>query len=85
MAMDQLNLIRTGQIHGIPLGEHVKTGDLSDCFKVYFNPDGSRKPRFRLVYRLRNHGLAAVGVEAVAVGPREALSVYATAASRLGR
>ncbi|WP_454299441.1 hypothetical protein [Salana multivorans] len=51
MALDMLVLIRDGKVRGEPLGEHVKTGDLSDCYKLYFDPDGSGKPRFRLVYR----------------------------------
>ena len=85
MAMDHLNLVRNGQLQGEPLGNHDQTGDLSDCFKLYFDPDGSGKPRFRLVYRLRKNGLEAVGVEAVAVGQRASLAVYRDAASRLGR
>lgn len=50
MALDMLVLIREGKARGKPLGEHVKTGDLSDCYRFYFDPDGSGKPRFRLVY-----------------------------------
>jgi len=85
MALDMLVLIRNGKVHGEPLGAHVKTGDLSDCYKFYFDPDGSGKPRFRLVYRYTPDEVTAVALEAVAVGQRSGLDVYLRAAGRLGR
>lgn len=85
MALDMLVLIRDGKVRGEPLGEHVKTGDLSDCYKLYFDPDGSGKPRFRLVYRYSPDELTAIALEAVAVGQRSGLEVYLRAADRLGR
>ena len=80
-----LVLIRDGKAHGEPLGEHVKTGDLSDCYKFSFDPDGSGKPRYRLVYRFTPDELTAIALEAVAVGQRSGLEVYLRAAGRLGR
>lgn len=85
MALDMLAFIRDGRVRGEPLGQHVKTGDLSDCYKFYFDPDGSGKPRFRLVYRYSPTELTAVAIEAVAVGERSGLGVYLRAAGRLGR
>jgi len=85
MALDMLVLVRDGKAHGEPLGQHVKTGDLWDCYKFYFDPDGSGKPRFRLVYRYTPDELTAVAIEAVAVGERSGLEVYVRAATRLGR
>ncbi len=85
MALDMLVLIRDGKARGEPLGEHVKTGDLSDCYKFYFDPDGSGKPRYRLVYRYSPDELTAIALEAVAVGQRSGLEVYLRAAGRLGR
>lgn len=85
MALDMLVLIRDGKVRGVPLGEHVKTGDLSDCYKFYFDPDGSGKPRFRLVYRYSPDEVNAVAIEAIAVGERSGLEVYLRAATRLGR
>lgn len=41
MALDMLVLVRDGRVRGVKLGQHVQTGDLSDCFKLYFDPDGS--------------------------------------------
>ena len=85
MALDMLVLIRDGKVRGVPLGEHVTTGDLSDCYKFYFDPDGSGKPRFRLVYRYSPDEVNAVAIEAIAVGERSGLEVYLRAATRLGR
>lgn len=84
MALDMLALIREGRVKGEPLGQHVKTGDLSDCYKFYFDPVGVGKPRFRLVYRYTPNEVQAVALEAVAVGERSGLDVYLTAARRLG-
>ncbi|PRI11890.1 hypothetical protein B4915_05315 [Leucobacter massiliensis] len=85
MALDMLAFIRDGRVHGEPLGQHVKTGDLSDCYKFYFDPQGAGKPRYRLVYRYTPNEIEAIAVEAVAVGERSGLDVYLTAAERLGR
>lgn len=85
MALDMLVLIRNGEVSGEPLGEHVRTGDLSDCYKFYFDPDGSDKPRFRIVYRYTPNEIQAVALETVAVGRRDDLDVYRIAAQRLGR
>lgn len=85
MALDMLVLVRDGTVRGVALGEHVRTGELSDCYKLYFDPDGSAKPRFRLVYRYMPSEVQAVALEAVAVGPRSELDVYLRAARRLGR
>lgn len=85
MALDILVLLRNQDIQGLPLGVHVKTGDLSDCFKIYFDPDGSRKPSYRLVFRYTPNQIQAVSLEAVAVGERQDLLVYYKAAERLGR
>lgn len=84
MALDMLVLVRDGRVRGVRLGHHIQTGDLSDCYKLYFDPDGSSKPRFRLVYRYTPNEIQAVALEAVAVGPRSGLEVYLRAASRLG-
>lgn len=85
MVLDMLSLIRDGRVHGERLGQHVQTGDLSDCYKFYFDPDGAGKPRFRLVYRYTPNEVKAVALEAVAVGERNGLEVYLTAADRLNR
>ncbi|GAA2227023.1 hypothetical protein N1031_03345 [Herbiconiux moechotypicola] len=85
MAIDMLVHVRSGRVRGVALEERAVTGDLGDCFKLYFDPDGSRKPRFRLVYRFTPNEVQAVAVEAVAVGRRQGLEAYLRAAVRLGR
>lgn len=85
MALDMLVLIRDAKVSGEPLGKHIRTGDLSDCYTFYFNPDGSAKPRFRIVYRYTPNEIQAVALEAVAIGRRDGLDVYRIAAQRLGR
>jgi mRNA-degrading endonuclease RelE of RelBE toxin-antitoxin system len=79
--------IRDYETSGKPLGDRASTGDLSDCFKYYFDPEPSIRPgRYRLVYRLVAHDrVEVVVVETVAVGLRNALEVYHAAARRLGR
>lgn len=85
MALDMLVLVRDGKTRGRPLDDRVSTGDLSDCYKLYFDPDGSGKPRFRLVYRYTPTEVAAVAVEAVAVGRRAQLDAYRRAIANLDR
>jgi hypothetical protein len=85
MALLLANLIRSGKVNGVRLDERVATGDLSDCFKIYFDPQGGIKPRYRLVYRVRSRGLQVVAVQPVAVGRREGLDAYVRAAKNLGR
>jgi hypothetical protein len=85
MALDMLVLVRDGKVRGLPLDSRVRTADLSDCYKLYFDPDGSDKPRFRLVCRFTPTEVHAVAVEAVAVGRRASLDAYLRAAANLGR
>ena len=77
--------VAAGELVGKPLEDNPSTGDLSDCFKVYFDGNADQKPRFRLVYRHLPSGVEALTVEVVAVGPRRLMQVYADAAKRLGR
>jgi hypothetical protein len=42
MALDMLVLVRDGKVRGQPLNARVGAGDLSDCYKLYFDPGGSR-------------------------------------------
>ena len=85
MALDMLVLVRAGKVRGQQLDARIGTGDLSDCYKLYFDPDGSGKPRFRLVYRYTATEVTAVALEAVAVGRRADLDAYQRAIANLGR
>lgn len=79
--------IASYETSGTPLEDRGSTGDLSDCYKYYFDPDPDIRPgRYRLVYRLLpTQRVTLIEVQAVAVGLREALAVYHSAAKRLGR
>lgn len=77
--------VAKGRLRGAPLTDLQSVGDLSDCFKVYFDTVENGPPRYRFVYRLLPSEVQAVHVEAVAVGERQALRVYVEAARRLGR
>lgn len=85
IVLQRLVDISKGRLQGQPLDQRARTGDLGDCRKLYFDETGGQRPEYRLVYRLLPNGIEAVEVEAVAVGRREALEVYVTAARRLGR
>ncbi len=85
MALDMLVLVCDGKISGVKLDSRVATGDLGDCYKLYFDPDGSGKPRYRLVYRYTPNEVRAVAVEAVAVGRRANLDAYRRAIANLAR
>ena len=75
-----------GRIRGKPLEAHPEIGDLSDCFKLYFDVRKDMSPGYRLVYRELNVGeIEGVRIEAVAVGRRQAFEVYKIAIERLGR
>ncbi|MCL2780926.1 MAG: hypothetical protein FWD74_05455 [Actinomycetia bacterium] len=76
--------LMSGASLGRPL-EDRPMGDLSDCFKVYFD-DREGRPRYRLVYRMVDDAIVVVTVVAViAVGARDNLAVYREALRRLGR
>ncbi|MDR6972170.1 hypothetical protein [Leifsonia shinshuensis] len=85
MALNMLVLVRDGEVSGVRLDARVATGDLSDCYKLYFDPEGVGKPRYRLVYRYSPNRITAVAIEAVAVGRRADLDAYRRAMANLGR
>lgn len=85
MALNLIASVRDGSVSGQRLGTLATTADLSDCYKLYFDPIGNRKPRFRLVYRVLSNGIEAVAIEAVSVGERQNLDAYRRAATNLGR
>lgn len=86
LALLKLSDVANGLVRGLPLDDRVATGDLSDCRKLYFDPDPTNpKPNYRLVYRLTPDEIHAVAVEAVSVGERYGLDAYLRAARNLGR
>ena len=85
MAMMMLKSVAMGEVTGVELDARASTGDLTDCFKLYFDPVGGQKPRFRLVYRIVVEQGGDRCVQAVAVGRRGDLDAYLRAARNLGR
>ena len=86
LALETIAHLRNGELRGQPLDELSHTGDLSDCFKLYFDfPEHEGKPRYRLVYRKQSGKYTVINLEMVAVGERENLDVYVRALSNLGR
>lgn len=87
LVLDWLVSIKKGETSGTPLDNLPETGDLSDCYKFYFDPDPSpdQPPRYRLVYRYTPNEIRAVSLQAVAVGKRAKLDAYIRALANLGR
>ena len=82
MALGKLRDFEARRIDPIPLGEMAKTGDLGDCFKIYFGP--GKPPSHRIVLLQVDESTVEV-VEVVAVEARQEAYAYLLAASRLGR
>ncbi len=85
LALKKIQAIKSGHLHGQPLGDHRKTGDLSDCFKLLFDTRTDLPPRFRIVYRQENQDLEILFIEILSIGERYQLEAYIAAAERLGR
>lgn len=86
IALALIKQLSKGKLRGKPLEDHPEVGDLSDCFKLYFDVRKDMSPGYRLVYRQLNSGeIEGVCIEAIAVGRRQAFEVYKTAIERLGR
>lgn len=75
LAVDQ------GTLPGKRLEDFAKTGDLSDCFRVYFGATGDDDTH-RIVFRDVDGGVV---VEAVSVAPRDEDLPYLLAGLRLDR
>ncbi|MCT1430714.1 hypothetical protein M3G50_08110 [Brachybacterium muris] len=86
-AIETMFSLARGEQRGAPLFDPPAIGDLSDCRKVYLDPDPDHatRPRYRLVYRERHGGLHGMMIEAIAAGERYDMDVYARAAANLGR
>lgn len=74
-------MLRAKPLTGRPLSYHREVGDLSDCFKLYFNLG-----RHRIVYQLEaGADNEPARVLVLGVGERANLGVYRSVARRLRR
>ena len=86
VALALIKNLSKGNLRGKPLENDPEIGDLSDCFKLYFDVRKEMSPGYRLVYREFTSGdIEGVCIEAIAVGRRQAFEVYTIAIERLGR
>jgi mRNA interferase RelE/StbE len=85
LAALKVHELARGDVVGEPLAEMASTGDLSDCFKLYFGIGSP--PSHRIVYiEIADTGPPVWEiVEIVAVEERDDLYAYLLASSRLGR
>jgi hypothetical protein len=72
-----------GSIRGRRLEDHGGTGDLSDFFKIYFDVDKDRPPRYRIVYRYIPNSSAPTQLQILVIATRENLRVYREAVKRM--
>jgi hypothetical protein len=71
---------------GEPMRERYNLGILKDCRKIAFDrADWRGKPRFRFVFRNEPGDTAVDRVTVLAIGSREGLAAYRSAATRRGR
>ena len=83
LIMRRIADLRAGRVSGEALELLAGTGDLSDCRKLYVGLEHGR-PTHRIVYREHDDGVVEI-IEVIAVGEREAFTVYLAALRRLGR
>jgi hypothetical protein len=86
LQMIALNLIEQlihGSIRGKRLENHESVGDLSDFFKIYFDIDKDRPPRYRMVYRYIPNSGAPTQLQILVIATRENLRVYKEAVKRM--
>ena len=83
LAVDLIYAISRGEIRGQSLQLNTSTGDLRGFFKIYFDTNKDRSPRYRIVYRLLPEKVLPNTLYIIAVGKREELKVYKDAIDRI--
>lgn len=83
IALNLIELLIHGSIRGRRLDDHEDTGDLSGFFKIYFDVDKERPPRFRIVYRYMPNTAAPTQLQILVIASRENLRVYKEAVKRM--
>lgn len=82
-ATERMKSLAYGNTRGTRLRNHAGIGDLSNCFKLYFDESREISPRFRLVYKYEPNSLQPEILVIMAIGKRENYEVYLIAALRL--
>jgi mRNA-degrading endonuclease RelE of RelBE toxin-antitoxin system len=78
-----INRLSYGDIRGTRLENHPEIGDLSECFKLYFDLARGQSPRYRIVYKYLPSINKPSSIFIVAVGDRNKFKVYRDAIERL--
>jgi hypothetical protein len=83
ISYELINRLAYGDIRGTRLENHPEIGDLSDCFKLYFDLARDQSPRYRIVYKYLPSARKPGSIFIVAVGDRSEFKVYRDAIERL--
>jgi hypothetical protein len=75
--------LSTGSIRGQRLNNHSEIGDLSSCFKLYFDLTSEMSPRYRIVYTYKPSAHNPEELVVLAIGMRKGFEVYKEALTRL--
>jgi hypothetical protein len=74
--------LSTGSIRGQRLKNHAEIGDLSSCFKLYFDINSEMSPRYRIVYTYKPSAFNPEELVVLAIGMRKGFDVYREALTR---
>ena len=77
--------IASGDIRGTRLENRENIGDLTDCFKIYFDETENQSPKYRIIFRYLPNSNYPKVLEIIAVGPRKNFLVYRSAIERPNR
>jgi hypothetical protein len=83
IALNLVEQLMHGSIRGKRLENQEGVGDLSDFFKIYFDIDKERPPRYRIVYRYLPNSDAPTELQLLVIATRENLKVYKEAVKRM--
>ena len=82
-AVEIIRAISRGEIRGQRLENNDRVGDLSGCFKIYFDEPPDISPKYRIVYQLIPNTKKPHTVHVLVIGERNKLKVYLEAMRRL--
>jgi hypothetical protein len=83
LAMNAIQKLSRGEVRGTRLRIHSEIGDLSQCFKLYFDESRDVSPRYRIVFKYIPNPARPLILMIIAVGKRENYEVYLAAVLRL--